>query len=249
MFISKEESERRRDDPRNFFSPNYVAPSRGDQQSVVEPASVGGETTDETEDEEGSRDNGSGSNGSHTETDSLSNRDLDNILTKAVDPSDIRRRTGILRGKTDVQVAIGTTAMILGGADTGRLYNLSEPQTRAYKDGLSTTKDITEGRPPDENRRLRLSAAKEALAEAAASRLDRALGALTDDKIAQCSAPRVSAIAKDMAVVMDKVTRDNAMPEHIHFHIFKPEMKTVRDYTTVQVTSPIVNQQVGGGTD
>lgn len=231
MFITKEEAERRRLDPRNVLGPNYV------REVPEKPVA---ETSD--------------GNGSRIPEDNevppaLGNKDIDAILSKAVDPFQVRRRTTTLHGQKDVQVAIGTTAMILGPNDAGKVYGLSEPQTRAYEQGLSSTKDITEGRPPDESRRLRLSAAKEALAETAAQRLHTALGALTNDKISECSAPKVSAIAKDMAVVMDKVTRDNAMPEHIHFHVFKPEMKTIRDYTTVQVSSPVVGIQPGGGTD
>src|SRR5262245_52468242 len=166
MFITKEEADKRRNDSRNVLSPNYV------RQVVPVERKEGPSEGESPEDN----------------PPALGNKDVDAILSKAVDPFSIRRRQQTLHGQKDVQVAIGTTAMILGTNDAGNLYNLSEPQTRAYKEGLSSTRDITDGRPPDENRRLRLSAAKEALAEAAASRLNRALGALTDDKISECSA-------------------------------------------------------------
>jgi hypothetical protein len=222
MFITKEEADRRRDDSKNLFSQNYIKPTTGPIERQ-DPEVVGPDGADSTP---------------------LDNKDIDAILTRAVDPSTIRRRTSTLHGQKDVQVAIGTSAMILGDAGAGRLYGLSGEQTRAYEQGLSSTKNITEGRAPDPERKLRLGAVKEALAEAAAGRLNHALKSLTNDKIAECSAPKLSMIAKDMSVVMDKVTKDNSMPESIHFHVFRPEIKSLGDYTTVHVSAPIIGQTV-----
>jgi len=221
MFTTKEEADARRNDPRNIFSPSYISPEAMGPIDKQEPEVVG-------PDEE--------------EAPSLDNRDLDNILSQAVDASMIRRRSKTLHGQKDVQVAIGASAMILGDAAAGRLYGLSGEQTFAYERGLSSTKDITEKRPPNPERKERLSVVKELLAEKAASRLEQALKSLTNDKIDSCSAPKVSAIAKDMAVVMDKVTKDNSLPESIHFHVFRPEIKSLGDYTTVHVSAPIVGQ-------
>lgn len=220
MFITKEEADRRRDDSKNLFSKNYLKPEMGPIERE-DPEVVGPDGED---------------------VPAITNQDIDNILTRAVDPSTIRRRQSTLHGQRDVQVAIGTSAMILGDAQAGRLYGLSGEQTRAYEQGYSSLRDITDEKPPEENRRVRLSAAKEALAEAAAGRLDRALKSLTNNKIEECSAPKVSAIAKDMAIVMDKVTRDNSMPESIHLHIFRPELKSIGDYATVNVSAPIIGQ-------
>ena len=226
MFISKEEADRRAQDKRNFFSPNYVPPE------VVIP---------EVKEDEGDEEK-------EGPSESIRSRDIDALITKAVDPRQIRQRSRTLQGQTDVQVAIGTTSLILGGKQAGQLYDLSRQQSEAYREGFSTTKDITEGKPPLPARKQRLDTVKELLAEKAAQRLTSALDNLTDEKIEGCSAPKVSAIAKDMATVMDRVTRDRNAPEAIHFHVWKPEMKTVRDYTTVHVSSPIVEQS-GGGSD
>jgi hypothetical protein len=252
MFITKEEADKRRGNSNNLFSPNYIPPEKSSPASEdVEDSGMEERTDSESvpsseADEESSVDE---EKPSEDESGPEPSR-LDSLLKNMVDPYSVRQRQKNLRGQKDVQVAIGTSALLLGDATAGKVYGLSDSQAFAYRGARSSTSDITEGRPPDESRRVRLSEAKEILAEAAASKLGRALESLTDEKISDCSAIKASTIAKDMATVMDRVTRDNSMPESIHFHIFKPEMKTVRDYAVAKITSPLTEKpQSGGGAD
>jgi len=254
MFLTKEEAERRYNDRRNLFSPlngddpfaSYVKQDRDVRQDN------GSHVDDKPEEESPAGDVEQSEQSEQTEQSeqSMATSDIDRILTGAVDPYK-KQRTGNLRGNVDAQVAIGGTALILGNTKTGPLFGLSRSQAQAYQNGLSSTEDMKErvNRVPD--RMKRLKTVKEQLAEKAGARLNTALNSLTDDKIGACNASRISAIAKDMAVVMDKVTKDQTKAESIHFHIFRPEMKTVSEYTTVHVGSPLIIPQSpsDGGVD
>jgi len=165
------------------------------------------------------------------------------MLDAANDPYKIRQREKGLRGQTNVQVAIGTVSHIIGSGSAGPLFGLSEGQASAYKEGISSSADRGVNRPPvptNPDRMKRMRSVKEQLAELASKKLASALKSLTDDKIDGCKASAISGIAKDMATVMDKVTKETSKPESIHFHIFRPEMKQVSEYTTVHVTSPLI---------
>jgi hypothetical protein len=244
MFQSKDEADKRRNNERNLFSPTYVPPVRSSDKG----------TSEDSKDKEatGGSDSGPGesseacSNGEAN----ISASSIDSIVGKiTTDPYSVRRRTTNLRGQTDVQVAVGTTSILLGNKTSGDLYGLSQEQSRAYGGGLSSTRDITEQKISNEVRYKKIGRIREELAEKAARRLDSALESLDDTKIEVCSATKLAGIAKDMAVVMDKVTRDNTKPDTVHFHLFKPELKTLGDYTTVQLSSPLIIQPPGGGAD
>lgn len=219
MFISEEEALRRLNDSRNLFSPSYKK-----EQEVENPATEESHQKDKLD-------------------------EIIDIVTDT-DPYKVRARERSLRGEEKVQIAIGTTAEIIGNRAAGSLYGLSTEQSKAYNYGQSTLSDLGHGRDADRNRvpsrKAAVNRMKDSLAEIAADKLETALHHLTEDKIKDCSAIKVSSIARDMATVMDRVTRDNKNPEHIHFHIFKPEMKQIGEYTTVHVTSPIMAKPDGG---
>lgn len=224
MFLTEEEAKQRLEDARNLFSPSYV------------PSRYEGEVSPDNEDE------------SHEEVekDEIDHHtapapaDIDRLLSGAADPYEIRHRRGQLRGQVDVQVAIGATASVIGDRKAGNLFGLSSDQADAYERGLSSQADVRTGLDRIPERGKRLASVKEQLAELASSRLSSALTSLTVEKIDGCKPSQVSTIAKDMAVVLDKVTKETSKPESIHFHIFRPEMKSVSEYTTVHVGSPLI---------
>lgn len=169
--------------------------------------------------------------------------EIDNLLDASNDPYKIRQRERNLKGQTKIQTAIGTVSHIIGPTSTGPLFGLSTQQTNAYQAGISTSKEYGQGAPltpTNPERFKRMKSVKEQLAILASAKLKTALTSLTDEKIDECKATALSGIAKDMAAVMDKVTKETSKPESIHFHIFRPEMKTVSEYTTVQVSSPLI---------
>jgi hypothetical protein len=211
MFITEEESRKRLESKRNILGPNYERPKR--RPLEIEEALPEDCTREERAD--------------------ISAERVQAILN---DTNGIRNRQGNLTGMTDVQIAIGTTSAILGEKSAGSLYRLSREQSKAYELGESSKLDIDRGITRNPSRRQAMESIKDSLAERAASRLGVALDSLTSEKINQEKhAGNIARIAKDMAVVVDKVTKDNGQPEHVHFHIFRPEMRTVRDYQTVQV--------------
>ena len=234
MFISEEEARKRLEDSRNIFSEFYVPDVREDADALKNDG-AGPISPAEIPDNSDSPD--------------IEVSDIDRLLTGAVNAEAVRRRSGRLVGQTDVQVAIGGVAELLTQQTAGNLFGLSRAQAEAYNRGLSSTREITDGTNSNPERGRRLASLKVALVEKASGRLAKALTSLTDDKIDDLTAPKISAIAKDMAVVMDKVAKDHDKGEAVHFHIWKPEMKKVENYTTVQVGAPLVIDNPGGGAD
>ena len=228
MFISEEEARKRLEDSRNIFSDFYVPDVSPSDSDKPDPRPDKLDDSDSPE---------------------MEVSDIDRLLTGAVNPASVRRRTGNLAGQTDVQVAIGGVAELLTQETAGNLFGLSRSQAEAYNRGLGSTKEITQGVITNPDRVNRLASLKVALVEKASGRLNKALTSLTDAKIEDLTAPKISAIAKDMAVVMDKVAKDHDKSEAVHFHIWKPEMKKVENYTTVQVGAPLVIDHPGGGAD
>jgi hypothetical protein len=78
---------------------------------------------------------------------------------------------------------------------------------------------------------------KDRLAIKAGKRLSATLRLLSDEKLENVTkASELSAIAKDMATVMDKVSPKEAVDAGgVHFHIWAPETSESSEYETVEV--------------
>lgn len=216
MFISEEEAKKRRESPNNILGPNYRrnAPLRED---APEASPISKEPEDK-------------------EREQFTEKRVQSILDHA---AGVRRRNGSLQGQTEIQLAIGKTAAILDPRTAGNLFGLSPAQTNAYREGESSQIDVERGITRNPGRKAAMDLVKDTLAEKAAARLGAALDELTNEKISQEKhAGNIARIAKDMAVVVDKVTKESGAAEHIHFHIFRPEPKVIADYRVVNVMSP-----------
>jgi hypothetical protein len=143
------------------------------------------------------------------------------------------------RGKLESQVAIAETSLLLGDRVAGNLFDLSQPQTQAYRNSLSSTADITNGNPPKPALKKRVDAIKEELAEAAGIRLKQTLGFLSPEKLSRVKrATNLSKIAKDMAVVLDRCSpKEQTHEGGVHFHIMKPEVQRETVYDVVKIGS------------
>lgn len=161
-------------------------------------------------------------------------------ILKAVDPAVARDRSKTLHGNIAVQAAIGETALIVGPRIAGAIFDRSEPQTTAYREGHGHHKSLygAEKGPPKPQLVERLDSFKEKLAYAAGRVLETALDNLDTDKISKMKEPvSISRVAKDMAVVMDKVSKSGTDEAGVHFHIYRPDMKGVSAYETVKIGS------------
>jgi hypothetical protein len=217
MFITEEEASRRFASKNNILGPAYKPKRKYSAEELAQKSNLEDENIDAP---------------------SLISRERVQAILDASEG--VRNRNRNLNGMTDVQIGIGTTSAILGKKLASNLVGLSQKQTYAYEMGESGNKDLEDGITRKPARRAAMESIKDSLAERAAQRLGVALDSLTSDKISQeRSAGNIARIAKDMAVVVDKVTKDNGTPEHVHFHIFRPAPKTVADYKIVPVRSSV----------
>ena len=145
------------------------------------------------------------------------------------------------RGKEDAQAAIGQTSLVIGDRSAGALFGLSQEQTRAYGQALTSLNDITEGTPPKPGLKRKVEEFREILAAKAAGRLGNALDMLDEAKLSKVKrATNLSRIAKDMAVIVEKVSpKDDSAEGGVHFHIYKPEIQVEQNYQVVTVGSAL----------
>jgi hypothetical protein len=171
------------------------------------------------------------------------NAEIKSILAQ-VNPAVARDRSrGDLRGKIPIQAAIGETSLLVGPKIAGALFDRSLPQTMAYEGAHGHWKSMVgaESGPPKPELVERLDAFKEKLAYAAGRVLAKTLDNLDADKIDRMKkATNISRVAKDMAVIMDKVSKNNNDEGAVHFHIHRPEIRSVNDYNTVRINTGTV---------
>jgi hypothetical protein len=219
MFSTREQSESRRNSTENVFGDRFEPSSVFRDKGVIVPEIVVPDITDKpVETEEGADD--------------------ENFRTLLEDSQrSALMRHGNLRGKHDIQAAVGLTADLLTNAASGALYGVGEKQASGYSHGISTQNDYsTKTERPE--LKSKLGALKSNLALKAAHRLDQTLDALDGEKIGKIRNPvNIARVAKDMAVVIDKVTKDSSQEEGIHFHIYRPEMKNLQNYGTVHLNA------------
>lgn len=174
--------------------------------------------------------------------------EIRNILNQ-VNPAVARDRSQNLRGRTDVQAAIGQTSLIVGPRVAGSLFDRSVPQTSAYEGGHGRWRDSVgaEKREPKPELVEKLSAFKEKLAYAAGRVLETSLDNLDEEKIKRMKkATSISKVAKDMAVIMDKVSKSDGNEQSVHFHIYRPDMRSVNAYETVKINGGTTVSAQGG---
>lgn len=254
MFISREEADARKNSTENFLSPNYIPPTLDPWDGGLSPQPFPVSSPDKPKnlpDTSSSVPEPSSSNNDDVGPthDVMARSTIDALLKGTVDPYGEKKSNGTLRGQIDTQIAVGTTGVLLGPTASSHLFGLSKEQVRAYQNGMGSTAEYTD-EPHNKTRSERMKTVKDTLAEMAAGRLESALVALTDDKIEKEKyATGIARVAKDMAIIIDKVTKNDVEEQGIHFHIFRPEMKTVAQYNTVHLTAPEEKPQTEGRLD
>jgi len=217
MFISSDQARARLGSRRNVFSDGHDR--GGDRTYVIEPEVI----EDAIEDV--------------IKPDPLIDLSkLDELINR-----DPLRSKQPYRGRTEAQVAIGETALVVGQSQAGRLFGLSNEQSLAYERALSSTADITNHTPPNPSRKKQIDEFREVLAAKAAERLGDTLELLDTPKLkAVKRATNLSRIAKDMATIVEKVSPKETVDQGgVHFHIYKPEISVEQNYKVVTVGSKV----------
>lgn len=227
MFISAKEAKERLSSRRNIFAAEPIDRSSDDRLEIPETVDI-----------ESVPDSNDVSDDLNEETDRLLDMEKLNSL---INLSPRTQNKQPYRGKTEAQVAIGKTALMIGQGTAGKIFGLSNSQSEAYAHALTSTADITDHTPPNPSRKQQLDEFREVLAAKAASRLGETLEMLSEQKLSQVKrATNLSKIAKDMAVIVEKVSpKESADQGGVHFHIYKPEIEVEQSYQVVTVGSKV----------
>lgn len=156
-------------------------------------------------------------------------RELDRIL----DLANATRMTGAAGRSPQVDAAIAESSFLMGAQETARMFNVPLGTAQSLGRKLKDPDSVTNQQLKEE-----LLKTRSRLGLLASSRLEKALNCLTDDKIEKIQkATNLSRIAKDLASIMDKVAPApvEMTEEHVHFHVFKPEIASESQYDTVVV--------------
>ena len=93
---------------------------------------------------------------------------------------------------------------------------------------------IKRGIVPVEDQGLSKEVREEAY-EKATDLLMRSLGFITDDKLADTSATKLSAIAANMGRVVEKITPRSDQSQNVQVVIYCPEQRSIEDYKVIEV--------------
>jgi len=112
------------------------------------------------------------------------------------------------------------------------IFKVSPASISAYANGATST--ATYYKPVDA-----LTKVRNRVSSRAANRLNEALKALGNKDLSDEKAKDLSAIAKDMAVVFDKISpvkqKENEEDKSFHLHLYAPKMKSVDDYEIIDI--------------
>lgn len=163
------------------------------------------------------------------------------FLNELAPPKELPKVVHIERGRGSVkEVPQSIRAFIAGESLNGaraqelsEAFNISESSISAYKNGATSTASYNK---PDENLKANVDSIKEQISDRAQKKLRIALNALTKDKMQESSARELSGVAKDMAVIVEKMTPKTSNDDvQVVLHLHGPKMKRVEDYEVIDV--------------
>lgn len=110
--------------------------------------------------------------------------------------------------------------------------NISPSSISAYKNGATSTASYDS---PNKKLRAHIDNVKERITKKASNRLIRALNNLDEDKMNELGARDLSGVAKDMSVIIDKMSpkADKSTEQHAHIHLYTPPQKKLEDYESI----------------
>lgn len=148
------------------------------------------------------------------------------------------RRKGQTNMDPVMRAACAVTAELVDTRTAARAFDTSYHHADELKHGFTNQQDRYGDKDPDANLKQEISRQKRQVRDLAFEKLTKTLGILTDDKIMAMTDPvKIARVGRELSTIHDK-----AMPKEeradvggVHFHIWRPEMKSEQDYEQVTV--------------
>lgn len=159
------------------------------------------------------------------------------IIGVVVDKPRPGRKEGDVNVPSSIQKIIGETSELEGrqsAVEFAKQLGISPSSVSAYANGAKSTATYHQ---PDSDLTNHIIGRKQKLVGTALSRLTRAMNALTEDKVKESSGKEISAIAKDMAQVVNmlepKVTDTTNGVKPPQFLVYAPTLIDERKFEVI----------------
>ena len=145
------------------------------------------------------------------------------------------------------RIGIAEVSLLLGGTVAGQLSGANQSSAWSYEHAFHNS-DGGGNRTVQPYLKERIDKARSIIQLRASSRLKTCLSLLDEDKIGELQkATELSQVAKDMAVILQKMDKNEAhIGTQVSFHIHKPEMRAADSYDLVPLGCLDVGDSVDG---
>ena len=149
------------------------------------------------------------------------------------------KRRGVTMS-TSERATLGLAGILLGGPAAGKLLDRGSSTSHELRHGYRSQVDMYEKRAQDPELISKLDEQRSRVRDLAFDRLTSAVGLITHEKLAQIKdVTKLSKVSRDLVTVVDKTSpKEAAIEGGLHFHVWKPEMKTEEQYEVINVNSP-----------
>lgn len=163
---------------------------------------------------------------------------VDRILKSLIEGPRAGRSKNQINMDPAVRAAVATCAQLADTRTAAEAFGTSYHHADELKHGYTNQAARYGGEDPNEALVAEIDRQKKTIRNIAFEKLQKTLGLISDDKLNSIADPvKLGRLAKDLSQVHDK-----AMPKEtganlggVHFHLWKPEMRTEESYETVTV--------------
>lgn len=148
------------------------------------------------------------------------------------------RKKGQVEMPKEMQAACATTAQIAGTQRAASAFDVSYHHADELKHGYTNqAARYDDAQDPDKDLVKIINKQKTDVRNLAFEKLTKALGLMSDAKLETLVDPvKIARVAKDLSTVVDKVLpKDAVQLGGVHFHVWRPEMRTEDTYETISV--------------
>lgn len=159
------------------------------------------------------------------------------VIKRMLGLSELGRGKGRVAIPNEVRAAAGVCAELTTAKTAARAFDMSVHHADELKHGFTNQLARYGGQAPQEDLKKEIDRQKKHVRDLAFEKLIKTLGLMSDDKLASVTDPtKLSRISKDLAVVVDKTTPKEEGPMGgVHFHVWRPEMRTEESYEVINV--------------
>lgn len=162
------------------------------------------------------------------------------LLKKMLGQPGSGRKKGQATMPKEMQAATAVAAQLTTLQNAADVFGTSVHHAHELKHGFTNQEAQYGGKDPDKELERHINVQKNAVRDLAFEKLTKALGLITDVKLeAIVDATKLGRLAKDLSGVVDKVLPKEAIQMGgVHFHVWRPEMRTEDSYKEVSVGGP-----------